>query len=175
VRDWLPTIMTLGPILGCELRVVARRAKSYRQRCSLAIALSLAIGSLVVMAQYGTGGRLSLQEAALFAQFVFASVAGIQVALTLWLVPALVAGSIAQERERRTLDSLLTTRLSSAEIVVGKLLGGLLQYAACLLTTLPIMILLSLLGGIDPRLVMLTHGGTASLAFFVAGLSMLMR
>ena len=84
-----------------------------------------------------------------------------------------VAGSIAQERERRTLDSLLTTRLSSAQIVVSKLLGGLVQYAACLLTTLPIMILLSLLGGIDPRLVMLAHAGTASLAFFVAGLSML--
>lgn len=165
--------MTLGPILGCELRVMARRAKSYRQRCSLAVALSLAIGTLLVMAQRGIGGRLSLQEAALFAQFVFAAVTAIQVVLTFWLVPALVAGSIAQERERRTLDSLLTTRLSSAEIVVGKLLGGLMQYAACLLTTLPIMILLSLLGGIDPRLVMLTHAGTGSLAFFVAGLSML--
>lgn len=57
--------------------------------------------------------------------------------------------------------------------MLNKLFGGLVQYAACLLTTLPIMILLSLLGGIDPRLVLLTHAGTAAIAFFVGGLSIL--
>jgi ABC-type transport system involved in multi-copper enzyme maturation permease subunit len=163
----------IGPILGCELRVVARRAKSYRQRSSLAIALLLAVGISLYAVQRATGGRLSVQETALFAQYVFSAVLTIQVTLTIGLVPALVAGAIAQERERRTLDSLLATRLTSAEIVLGKLFGGLVQYAACLLTTLPIMIVLSLLGGIDPRLVLMTHAGTAAIAFFVGGLSIL--
>ena len=57
--------------------------------------------------------------------------------------------------------------------MLAKLFGGLVQYAACLLTTLPIMILLCLLGGIDPRLVLLAHAGTAAIAFFVGGLSIL--
>src|SRR5262249_32612292 len=92
---------------------------------------------------------------------------------TLWLVPALVAGTIALERERRTLDSLLTTRLSSAEIVLGKFAGGLLQYAACLITTLPIMISLCLFGGVDPVFVLLTLAATVSIAFFTASLSIL--
>ncbi len=165
--------MELGPILRCELRLVAQRAKSYRQRASLAIALSLAVGTSLLFVQRATGGSLSVQETALFAEYVFSGVATIQVVLTIGLVPALVAVTIAQERERRTLESLLATRLSSAEIVLNKLFGGLVQYAACLLTTLPIMILLSLLGGIDPRLVLLTHAGTAAIAFFVGGLSIL--
>src|SRR5580658_4753386 len=113
----------IGPILGCELRVVARRAKSYRQRSSLAIALLLAVGISLYAVQRATGGRLSVQETALFAQYVFSAVLTIQVMLTIGLVPALVAGAIAQERERRTLDSLLATRLTSAEIVLGKLFG----------------------------------------------------
>ena len=117
--------------------------------------------------------QVSVQSYAIFAQYLFGVVAATQFVLTMWLVPVLVAGAIALERERRTLDSLLTTRLSSAEIVLGKLLGGLLQYAACLLTTLPIMILLCLVGGVDPRLVLLAHAATASLAFFAAGLSIL--
>ncbi len=165
--------MILGPILGTELRVVARRAKSYRLRSSLAIALSLAVVGSFVAVERATGGWLSVHETSLMAQYVFAALAGIQVVLTVGLVPALLAGTIAQERERRTLDSLLTTQLSSTQIVLGKLLSGLLQYATCLLTTLPIAILLSLLGGVDPRLVLLVYAGTASVAFFVAGLSLL--
>jgi ABC-type Na+ efflux pump permease subunit len=43
------------------------------------------------------------------------------------LVPAHVAGLIAGERERRTISDLLVTRLSSAEIVLGKLTAGLAQ------------------------------------------------
>ncbi len=165
--------MILSPILGSELRAVARRAKSYRLRSSLAIALSLAVVGSFAAVERATGGRLSVHETSLMAQYVFAALAGIQVVLTVGLVPALLAGAIAQERERRTLDSLLTTRLSSTQIVLGKLSSGLLQFAACLLTTLPIAIFLSLLGGVDPRLVLLVYAGTASVAFFVAGLSLL--
>ena len=166
-------IMNAGPILGRDLRIAARSAKTYRQRCSLAVALSLAIGALFAVAQQATSGQVSVHSYAIFAQYLFGAVAATQIVLTMGLVPAFVAGAIALERERRTLDSLLTTRLSSAEIVLGKLFSGLLQYAACLLTTLPIMILLCLVGGIDPRLVLLTHAATASIAFFAAGLSIL--
>jgi ABC-type transport system involved in multi-copper enzyme maturation permease subunit len=160
-------------ILGRELCVVARRARTYRHRCSLAIALLLAIGLSLALAYATSVGPVSVQEMAFYAQYVFAVLASIQVVLTIGLVPALLAGAIAQERERRTLEGLLTTRLSSAEIVLGKLFGGLVQYAGCLLSTLPIMILLSLCGGVDPRLVLLAHAGTAAVAFFMAGLSIL--
>ena len=45
-----------------------------------------------------TAGRPSIQELALFTQYIFATVAGIEVVLTIGLVPALLAGAIAQER-----------------------------------------------------------------------------
>ena len=80
--------MTTGPILGRELITVARRAKSYRERCSLAIALLLAIGLTSALVQYASSGQLSIHQLALFAQYLFGTMAAIQVVLTLFLVPA---------------------------------------------------------------------------------------
>jgi hypothetical protein len=93
--------------------------------------------------------------------------------MTGWLVPVFVAGVIAGERERRTLGDLLTTRLTSAEIVLGKLAAGLVQYFGCLATGFPIVGLLPLLGGVGPHLILLAYAGTASTAVFLSGLSLL--
>lgn len=46
-------------------------------------------------------------------------------AFNLLVGPAFSAGTVTQERERRTLDLLLTTTLPAATILWGKLLGGL--------------------------------------------------
>ncbi len=116
-------------------------------------------------------GPLSSRSMAVFSEFLFVNVIFAQIVLTIWLVPACVAVVVAEEKERRTLTHLAMTRLTSAEIVVGKLAAGLVQYAAWLATGLPVLILLPLLGGVDPRWVLLTTAGTASTAYFVAGLS----
>ncbi len=57
------------------------------------------------------------------------------------LVPAHVAGLIAGERERRTIGDLLVTRLSSAEIVLGKLTAGLAQFATTFAISVPALVL----------------------------------
>jgi hypothetical protein len=165
--------MTAGPILSRELLTIARRGGTYRRRCLFAATLLLALGLLFGMAAYWNQGRLSIREMAVFSLYVFGFAAHCQVALSIWLVPACVAAAIAEETERRTLTGLLTTRLSSAEIVMGKLAAGLVHYAVCLAAGFPIMLMLPLLGGVDPRFVLLLYSGTASTAFFLAGLSIL--
>jgi hypothetical protein len=165
--------MTTGQILNRELLTVARRGSIYRRRCLVAVVLLLVLLLLFGAAYYWNRGALSIREMAVFSTYVFDFAAHCQLGLTIWLVPACVAGVIAEEKERRTLAKLLTTRLSSAEIVLGKVAAGLVQYTTCLATGLPIMVLLPLLGGVDPRLVVLVYAATASTAFFLAGLSIL--
>ncbi len=106
-----------------------------------------------------------------FAESVFLGVVFLQISLAVWLVPGYVAVVIAEEKDRRTLSYLAMTRLTSAEIVLGKLASGLLQYAAWSATGLPIVILLPFFGGVDPRSVLLATAGTVSTAYFIAGLS----
>ena len=59
-----------------------------------------------------------------FAEATFISVRRAQGIALLCLIPALVAGVIADEHQRKTLHYLLASRLSSAEIVLGKLGAG---------------------------------------------------
>jgi ABC-type transport system involved in multi-copper enzyme maturation permease subunit len=79
--------------------------------------------------------------------------------LTLWVqLPLLIffaalsgAGAITQEKDRRTFILLLLTDLRNYEIVLGKLMGSLLQIALFLAGTVPLLSLLLLLGGIAPH------------------------
>ena len=59
--------------------------------------------------------------------------------LLMFIVPAVTASSISGERERQTLDLMLTTRMSAGQIVGGKLLSAL---STLLLLILPVSRLL---------------------------------
>src|SRR5262249_56900575 len=83
--------------------------------------------------------------------------------LTVYLLtPIFVAGTIAGERERGTLDHLLVTHLHASEIVLGKLASRLASLTLLVLTGLPVLGLMLFLGGVDPNLVL--AGFVATLA-----------
>ncbi|WP_114854166.1 ABC transporter permease [Brachybacterium sp. YJGR34] len=68
----------------------------------------------------------------------------------LLVVPALSAGSINGDRTAGTLATLQASLLSPLEIVLGKLLAGVLTGLAFLLLALPSVVPIALLGGIGP-------------------------
>ena len=59
------------------------------------------------------------------------------------------AGAGCLDKARGTLDHMLTTDLSNAEIVLGKLAARLVPTLTLVLCALPVQFLASLLGGID--------------------------
>jgi ABC-type transport system involved in multi-copper enzyme maturation permease subunit len=95
--------------------------------------------------------------------FVF-TILVVQTAAIFLLTLAYVAGAVAEERERGTLDLLLTTHLRDREIVLGKLGSRLVQAGSILLAGLPLLALTQLWGGVDFRLL--------SVAFLVAVLNL---
>ena len=70
--------------------------------------------------------------------------ASVMILLTIAVVqaPAVLAGSLAGERERGVLQLLLTTAVSPREIVLGRLVGKLSQVGMILLAGLPLLALL---------------------------------
>jgi hypothetical protein len=163
--------MLPGPVFAFEMLTSARRPRFYLLRAGYAFIL------LLILAQNYYGwlavgeGRLTPSQVAMLAETVFYSIAAYQVAAVVALTPALVAGSIATEKERKTLHYLLASELSGPEIVLGKLAAKLGQAGACVLVGLPVAFLLSLLGGIEPLLIALVFGGAFSTMFMLAGLS----
>src|SRR5579883_2255726 len=64
------------------------------------------------------------------------------------VAPTFAAGSITGEKERRTYEMLLASPLQPATILFGKLLSSLSYLVILILSSLPLMILCFLLGGI---------------------------
>ncbi len=74
----------------------------------------------------------------------------IQLGLVLFITPGLTAGSISTEREKQTLNILLTTSQSSMQIILGKLSSSIAFLLLMLVAGLPIYSLVFLFGGISP-------------------------
>jgi ABC-type transport system involved in multi-copper enzyme maturation permease subunit len=75
----------------------------------------------------------------------------VQLPLLLFFAALSAASAISQEKDRRTFVLLLLTDLRAYEIVLGKLLGSLLQIALLLLGMLGALALIVLLGGVAPE------------------------
>lgn len=88
-------------------------------------------------------------------------------------VPAFVVSSIAREKSCNTLSLLLTTRLTSTEIVVGKMLAGLVQTVRFVLPGLPFLCFFGVFGGLDGRMLASILVITATLVFTLATFSAL--
>jgi ABC-type Na+ efflux pump permease subunit len=82
-------------------------------------------------------------------------------------------GSIAVERERKTLDALLASGLSGAEIVLGALASGLLRSGAWVFAGIPAVLLMVPLLGIDPRLILLAYAGVGATGFALSAIAVL--
>ena len=64
------------------------------------------------------------------------------------VAPTFAAGSITGEKERKTYEMLLASPLKPSTILIGKLLSSLSYLVILILSSLPLMILCFLLGGI---------------------------
>ncbi|MGV3487515.1 MAG: ABC transporter permease [Tuberibacillus sp.] len=96
--------------------------------------------------------------------FIFLTVA--QMGLILFMTPGLTSGVISSEREKQTLNILLTTEQSSTSIILSKLISSIAFLALMVLSSLPFYSLVFLFGGISPRELILTF-----VIFFVTMLS----
>ena len=79
---------------------------------------------------------------------LYAIIAAVEFGLVLFTVPALTAGSISGEREKQTLDILLTTKLSPMQIILGKLASSISIMILLALSSLPILSLVFSIGGV---------------------------
>lgn len=154
-----------NPVYNREMKVSAR---SIRMPLILAVFnLVLAVFALASMLTALNQARENMQiNYAAFLE-IFRYVAIIEFALVLFVMPALTSSSISGEREQRTLDLMLTTKLTPARIVIGKMLSSLSNVVVVLVSSLPILALVFTYGGvtlIDLILLMVSYVTVAILA-----------
>jgi ABC-type transport system involved in multi-copper enzyme maturation permease subunit len=139
----------LGPIFSVELTTTGRRTRFVLLRVLYVALLLLSMWTGYSAFIEPAMRRMSTLQQANFARFYFEILAWGQVSAILMVGPALAAGTIAQERERRTLDYLLASDLRSSEIVLSKFAARVVHILYLLLAGLPVLALTRLMGGID--------------------------
>jgi ABC-type transport system involved in multi-copper enzyme maturation permease subunit len=140
----------LGPVFLYEWITTSRRWQSYAGR-SLFVALLLAALYVVWWGETSTPGSLglNLKTLAKVGERFFYAVIGTQLALVLLAAPAMTASAICIDKARGTLDHLLVTDLSNAEIILGKLATRFASIFGLVLCGVPVLFLCLLEGGID--------------------------
>jgi ABC-type transport system involved in multi-copper enzyme maturation permease subunit len=137
-----------GPIITREVLTAPRSPLYYLWRamfaCFLFIVMWTAWQALI--------GWRDVKEFGVMARFggvLYGMFAMLQLTLILFFAPLFTAASVAHEKDRRTFVLLLMTDLSDTEIVLGKLLAGLMNILAALAASAGVLSICALFGGIS--------------------------
>lgn len=140
--------MLIGPVFTRETSIAPRRTRTYVARAAyVLVLLVLALTAWLVLT--GTQIVRNLGDFARFGTILFHLLAPLQLAVSLFLASMAAASAVAQEKDRRTMVLLLLTNMTNSELVLGKLLASLLGIVTMLLASLPLFMLLVLLGGVS--------------------------
>jgi ABC-type transport system involved in multi-copper enzyme maturation permease subunit len=141
-------LVLLGPLVVPECRRAGARGWLVLARCALGGLLALVLLGLLwywwVSATFDPYHNPSNDV-----RLVFVVSAITLVAVAVLMVPAVLAGSLAGERERGVLQLLLTTAVTPREIVVGRLVGKLSQVGMVLLAGVPLVAILAPWNGLS--------------------------
>lgn len=141
--------MKTNPVYRREIMVSTR---SFR----LALILMVFNGILALVAllnMYSALVQVRLTAEVQYASFLdlYLFVAGLEFVMLIGIMPAITAGSISGERERQTLELLMATRMTPAQIVFGKLTAALSTMSLLIVSSFPILAMVFVYGGVTVR------------------------
>ena len=182
VRDTVSNLF--GPVFVYEITRLGRRRLTFILRILYVVCILLLLGMMYaswlesLRYSYGPQGRIyqntsniQPESMARFAYQFFLVFVMFQYGVAAFLTPAYVAGTIADEKERKTLEFLLATDLQPREIIFGKVAARVTNLIMYVLAGLPIIAFLQLFGGIEPDLVLATSAATIITILGFAGIS----
>ena len=132
-----------NPVLSRELLVNLRSNRSFLLQLGYIVLLGAAV-YFRWPDGVGTARRVGPEQAQLLFELFFLG----QFFLVALVAPTFASGSITGEKERKTYEMLLASPLEPMTILVGKLLSSLSFLILLIISSLPLMILCYLLGGI---------------------------
>ena len=140
--------MLVGPVFTREVTTTPRSGRHYLSR---ALYVSALFGLVWTAKEifFGFHRESSLDDFSRFGSAVFALLAPLQMAMAVMFSALLTAAAVAQEKDRRTFDLLLMTNLSNAELVLGKLMASMLSVLVLVVAAIPLLMLITLLGGVS--------------------------
>lgn len=142
-----------NPVLNKEFKLRFRSFKSFLGILFYLLALGVIIVGFVFIESLSNNQGFFKPDQS---RSIFIMLSFLQLALVLFITPGLTAGVISSERERQTLNIMLTTTQSSASIILSKLISSISYLLLLIFASLPLYSFVFLFGGISPMQVLIT-------------------
>jgi ABC-type transport system involved in multi-copper enzyme maturation permease subunit len=136
-------------VFAAECLTAARRWQFYAGR-SLLIASVLAGLVIVRLTRFRDRSFTTIEEYAAVGAALVNAIMAVELVLAIVVVPAAAAGVVCQDKMRGGLTLMMVTDLSDAEIVLGKLASRLVTILGIVCCGLPVLAIMTSLGGVDP-------------------------
>ena len=173
--DLFDPIRLIGPIFDKELRVSSRRRRNYVLRCAYIgfISLILLFSWYSTLRIRGSGSAVyQVSRLSLVGRAVVITIVWFQFIATQLMAVVMLSSSMSDEIRTGTLAALMTTPISSFQIVVGKLLSKLLQFVLLLAISLPLLAIIRAFGGVPWDYVVSSVCITLTASIFAGSLSL---
>jgi len=145
VEDGLDRVA--NPILLKELRLMLRAKLFVGMHIATLLIAGIYLAGLLIVG-WADRDRAGPGMAVDLGRTVFAAVIWIQTIAVFLLVPAITATLISAERERRTLDMLLSSAIRPGRVLAGKFLSSLGVMFVVMLTMFPLALASWVIGGV---------------------------
>lgn len=136
-----------NPVMVKEIKLRFRNMKSFTGLFFYLLIMGIFVFGFINLTSSISGSGFFRPEESFM---LFSMLSYIQLGLILFITPGLTAGTISSEREKQTLNILLTTAQSSFQIIFGKLLSSIAFLLLLLVSGLPIYSMVFLYGGVSP-------------------------
>lgn len=137
----------LNPVMVKEIKLRFRNTKSFAGLFFYLLIMGIFVFGFVNMTSSISGSGFFRPEESFL---LFSMLSYIQLGLILFITPGLTAGTVSSEREKQTLNILLTTAQSSFQIIFGKLTSSVAFLLLLLVAGLPLYSMVFLYGGVSP-------------------------
>jgi len=139
--------MFLGAVFEREIAFAPRSQGLFLAR-AIYCGLLLAIIATCWLVVTGSQSITTAGDTARFGATLMRILAPLQLALAMLAAALTSAVAVSSEKDRRTLELLLISRLSDFELVIGKLAASLVRVSLLLFSALPIFAIAALFGGV---------------------------
>ena len=171
-----PLDLLFSPVFARDASIVARQRSTYWVRAGYALVMLFFVGLTFWGISVGAmqlAGAARLQAFQRMAPGVALAMAWVQFLGLGFLAPNVAASALTDERRNRTLATLASTPLSSAEIVFGLFASRWIQLVLVALLAAPLLLGLRAFGGLEVEYVVATSAISLSTAALGVALTLL--
>ena len=141
-----------SPIVRKDLKVISRSMKfswslfAYEAVLALVFLITLSIASLGSRSYGSVRNNTDIYESYVY---FYPVIAVAQICIIALIVPIITASAISGEKERKTMDILLTTSISPTQIILGKIFSAVIRVMIFVVASIPLMAVSFVVGGLS--------------------------